>query len=204
MIQSESLYHSSSAQAFWSIETTRSSRQDSREPARDAQWQYKECFMMRFFIVLLLCGLCAMSGCGGKATSSETTEILVGEFGSMTGTTAAFGISARNGIEMAIDEVNGSGGILGKRGRVVTEDDQGKAEEAQTVGTKLVNQNRVVAVLGEVASSRTLAAAPVCQANGIPMITPSSTNPKVTLIGDYIFRVCFIDSFQGLVMAKFA
>src|SRR5207247_11366093 len=66
-----------------------------------------------------------------------------------------------------------------------------------------VNKDRVVAVLGEVASSRSLAAAPVCQQNRIPMITPSSTNPRVTQIGEYIFRVCFIDPFQGLVMAKF-
>ena len=70
--------------------------------------------------------------------------------------------------------------------------------------TKLITSDQVVAILGEVASSRSLAAAPVAQQNGIPMISPSSTNPKVTEVGDYIFRVCFIDPFQGLVMAKFA
>ena len=134
----------------------------------------------------------------------ETGEILIGEFGSLTGTTATFGISTRNGVDLAIDEVNNAGGILGKKVRVIVEDDQGKPEEAQTVVTKLINRDRVVAVLGEVASSRSLAAAPVCQSNRIPMITPSSTNPKVTEIGDYIFRVCFIDPFQGFVMAKFA
>ncbi|MGH9857877.1 MAG: ABC transporter substrate-binding protein, partial [Acidobacteriota bacterium] len=128
----------------------------------------------------------------------------IGEYGSLTGTTATFGISTRNGIDLAIDEVNKAGGILGKKVRVIVEDDQGKPEEAQTVVTKLINKDRVVAVLGEVASSRSLAAAPVCQNNRIPMITPSSTNPKVTQIGDYIFRVCFIDPFQGFVMAKFA
>jgi branched-chain amino acid transport system substrate-binding protein len=84
------------------------------------------------------------------------------------------------------------------------EDDQGKPEEAQTVVTKLITSDKVVAIIGEVASSRTLAAAPVAQQNRIPMITPSSTNPKVTQVGDYIFRTCFIDPFQGLVMAKFA
>jgi len=86
----------------------------------------------------------------------------------------------------------------------VVEDDQGKPEEAQTVVTKLITSDKVVAIIGEVASSRTLAAAPVAQQNKIPMITPSSTNPKVTQVGDYIFRTCFIDPFQGLVMAKFA
>jgi len=87
---------------------------------------------------------------------------------------------------------------------VITLDDQGKAEEAAQVVTRLITQNKVVALLGEVASSRSLAAAPIAQQNQIPMITPSSTNPKVTEIGDYIFRVCFIDPFQGTVMAKFA
>lgn len=136
--------------------------------------------------------------------AQEPSEIVIGQYGSLTGTTATFGISTRNGVQMATDEVNKSGGLLGKQVRMVVEDDQGKPEEAQTVVTKLVNKDRVIAVLGEVASSRSLAAAPVCQQNRVPMITPSSTNPKVTQIGDFIFRVCFIDPFQGFVMAKFA
>jgi len=144
-------------------------------------------------------GLASCSGGGG-----ESDEILIGEYGSLTGTTATFGISTRNGIDMAIDEVNAAGGVLGRQVRVIVEDDQGRPEEAQTVVTKLITSDRVVAVLGEVASSRTLAAAPVAQRYGIPMITPSSTNPAVTDVGDFIFRTCFIDPFQGLVMAKFA
>lgn len=142
-----------------------------------------------------------LAACGGGASGDE---IVIGEFGSLTGTTATFGISTRNGIDMAIDEVNARGGVLGKQVRVIVEDDQGRPEEAQTVVTKLVTSDRVVAVLGEVASSRTLAAAPVAQQYGVPLITPSSTNPAVTQVGDYVFRVCFIDPFQGLVMAKFA
>jgi branched-chain amino acid transport system substrate-binding protein len=105
---------------------------------------------------------------------------------------------------MAVEALNKSGGLLGKQVRVIVEDDQGKPEEAQTVVTKLITKNHVIAVIGEVASSRSLAAAPVAQENGIPMISPSSTNPAVTQKGDYIFRVCFIDPFQGFVMAKFA
>lgn len=138
------------------------------------------------------------------ARSDSGSEIVIGEFGSLTGTTATFGISTKNGIDMAIDAINKSGGLLGKQVRVMVEDDQGKPEEAQTVVTKLITKDQVIAVLGEVASSRTMAAAPVAQQNGIPLISPSSTNPKVTQTGDYIFRVCFIDPFQGLVMAKFA
>ena len=154
---------------------------------------------------LVLCLLCAISlvSCTG-ARSDSGSEIVIGEFGSLTGTTATFGISTKNGIDMAIDAINKSGGLLGKQVRVMVEDDQGKPEEAQTVVTKLITKDQVIAVLGEVASSRTMAAAPVAQQNGIPLISPSSTNPKVTQTGDYIFRVCFIDPFQGLVMAKFA
>jgi branched-chain amino acid transport system substrate-binding protein len=134
----------------------------------------------------------------------DKNEILVGEFGSFTGTTATFGQSTHNGIMLAFDEVNAAGGIGGKKIRVISEDDQSKPEEAATAVTKLIHQNRVSAVLGEVASSRSLAAAPIAQAQKVPMISPSSTNPKVTQVGDYIFRVCFIDPFQGSVMAKFA
>ncbi len=160
---------------------------------------------MRHFQWVLALGLCAASvlvGCQGGQGGSDD-EIVIGEFGSLTGTQATFGISTRNGIDLAIEQVNAAGGVLGKRVRVIVEDDQGLPSEAQTAVTKLITRDRVVAVLGEVASSNTLAAAPVAQANRIPLITPSSTNPRVTDIGDYIFRVCFIDPFQGLVMAKF-
>jgi branched-chain amino acid transport system substrate-binding protein len=130
--------------------------------------------------------------------------IVLGEFGSLTGVTATFGKSTQRGIEMALDEINKVGGIEGKPIRIIVEDDQSKPEEAATAVKKLVNQDKVLLVLGEVASSRSLAGAPICQEAGVPMITPSSTNPKVTQVGDFIFRVCFIDPFQGEVMAKFA
>jgi branched-chain amino acid transport system substrate-binding protein len=152
---------------------------------------------------LSLVSALGLASCGG-GEGGESDEIVIGEYGSLTGTAATFGISTKNGIDMAIEETNAAGGVLGRQVRVVVEDDQGLPQEAQTVVTKLITSDRVVALLGEVASSRTLAAAPVAQQNRIPMITPSSTNPQVTQIGDYIFRVCFIDPFQGYAMAKFA
>ena len=100
---------------------------------------------------------------------------------------------------LAIEEINAAGGVLGKQIELVYEDDQSKPGEAATVVKKLITRDQVVALLGEVASSRSLAAAPICQQNQVPMISPSSTNPKVTEVGDYIFRVCFIDPFQGTV-----
>ncbi len=139
-----------------------------------------------------------------QCTKKNTNEILVGEYGSLTGSEATFGISTNKGVRLAIDEINATGGLLGKQVKLITLDDQGKAEEAAQAVTRLITQDKVVAVLGEVASTRSLAAAPIAQQYKVPMISPSSTNPKVTEIGDQIFRVCFIDPFQGTVMAKFA
>ncbi len=153
----------------------------------------------------LLAGLACQKG-------GSSGEIPVGEYSSLTGTTATFGQSTHNAITMAFDEVNKAGGVLGKQVRDYVEDDQSKPEEAAIAATKLINQQHVVALLGEVASSRSLAAGPIAQSAGIPMISPSSTNPRVTKVGTcadkpaqcFVFRVCFIDPFQGKVMAKFA
>lgn len=138
-----------------------------------------------------------------SCTAKEDT-IRVGVFNSLTGGTATFGISSTQGIQMAADEWNARGGLLGKKIELIVEDDQSKPDEAALAVTKLINQNRVVGILGEVASSRTLAGAPIAQKAGIPLITPASTNPKVTQVGDFIFRVCYVDSFQGVVCARFA
>jgi branched-chain amino acid transport system substrate-binding protein len=140
---------------------------------------------------------------GTTATGTEGGEIVIGEYGSMTGGQATFGVSTHNGIMLAVDEINAAGGVNGRKIRVLSEDDQSKAEEAANAVTKLISQNNVVAVLGEVASSNSLAAAPICQSNKVPMITPSSTNPRVTEVGDYIFRMCFIDPYQGEAMANY-
>jgi len=132
-------------------------------------------------------------------------ELVIGEFGSLTTNDATFGISTQRGVEVALDELTAKkeGKIGGLKVRMVVEDDRGVADEAATVVQKLINQDRVIAVIGEVASSRSLAGGPICQQAGVPMISPSSTNPEVTKKGDFIFRMCFLDDFQGWVMAKF-
>ncbi|MBI4925010.1 MAG: ABC transporter substrate-binding protein, partial [Bdellovibrio sp.] len=135
---------------------------------------------------------------------SDSNEILIGEVGSLTGNEATFGTSTHNGIDLAFREVNKKGGVNGRMLKLLTLDDQGKPEEAALAVKKLITQTKVTAVLGEVASSRSLAMAPIAQRYKVTMLSPSSTNPKVTQLGDYIFRVCFIDPFQGHVMAKFA
>ena len=159
---------------------------------------------MRFRVLAAVClaAIGAVTLSCGKEGSQK--EILVGEYGSLTGGIATFGISTRDGSQLAFDDVNAKGGVLGQKIKLIVEDDQSKPEEAGTVVNKLIHQDHVVAMIGHVASSHSLAAAPICQAEKVPMISPASTNPRVTQVGDYIFRVCFIDTFQGAVMAKFA
>ncbi len=143
------------------------------------------------------------SGSGGVGASGSG-PIVVGEVGSMTGTEATFGTSSDRGIQLHVSEVNAEGGIKGRQVTVIALDDEGKPEEAATAATRLIASEHVTALLGEVASTRSLFMAPKAQAAKVPMVTPSSTNEKVTKVGDYIFRACFIDPFQGYVMAKFA
>jgi len=146
-----------------------------------------------------------LAGCNKPAAPGAGGAVIkVGEFASLTGSEATFGQSSHKGTQLAVDEINATGGgVLGKKIQLLTEDDQSQAGQSATVVRKLISSDGVMAVLGEVASSRSLEAAPICQENKIPMISPSSTNPKVTAVGDYIFRVCFIDPFQGTVMANF-
>lgn len=144
----------------------------------------------------------ASSGTDGKGGGGGT--IPVGEFASLTGKEAAFGQSSHKGTLLAIEEINAAGGVLGKKLELISEDNRTTPGESATIARKLISRDKVVALLGEVASGRSLEAAPICQQNKIPMISPSSTNPKVTETGDYIFRVCFIDPFQGKLLADFA
>jgi branched-chain amino acid transport system substrate-binding protein len=142
------------------------------------------------------------------APAAPSDTILIGHVASLTGEQATFGESTDNAIKLAISEANANGGVKGKKVTLKTYDDQGKPEEAAVAATRLIVQDKVAVLLGEVASSRSLAMAPIADANKVPMISPTSTNPRVTKDGDktrpYVFRVCFIDPFQGTVMAKFA
>jgi branched-chain amino acid transport system substrate-binding protein len=167
--------------------------------------------MRRISAKLLVCVLAATLGCkkqeggsGAAGGGAGSGPIVVGEVGSMTGTEATFGTSSDRGIQLATKEVNTSGGIKGRQVQVIALDDQGKPEEAATAATRLIASEHVLALLGEVASTRSLFMAPKAQQAKVPMVSPSSTNERVTAVGDYIFRACFIDPFQGYVMAKFA
>ena len=131
-------------------------------------------------------------------------SIRIGFFMSMTGRDASFGEASLRGAQMGIDEVNASGGILGQQAELVIADNRSLAGESATAVKRLISRDHVVALVGECSSARTLEAAPVAQAAGIPLVSPAATNPKVTRIGPCIFRVCFIDPFQGRAIAWFA
>ena len=165
-----------------------------------------------------LCGLFSaaafaltFSGCANKTAgtspggdgSSASSPIVIGEFASMTGAQATFGSSTDKGVQLAAAEINKAGGIDGHQVAIHLENDEGQPDAAATAVKKLITEDKAIAILGEVASKNSIAAAPFCNSNKVPMISPSSTNPKVTQTGPYIFRVCFIDPFQGTVAAKF-
>ena len=157
-------------------------------------------------LVLILVPLLPLWSCAGPSQTGPGNNgtIKIGYFGDLSGPTFNFGQSAKNGVLLAAAEINRAGGINGRKLDVVIEDDQGSPERAATVVNKLVHQDNVVALIAGGASGSSLAAGPNAQAAKVPMISPSSTNPAVTQIGDYIFRACFIDAFQGDVMARFA
>jgi branched-chain amino acid transport system substrate-binding protein len=156
-------------------------------------------------LILLAGALLALACRPGREaqTTDATGDIPLGVYGALTGGEAAFGTSTVQGARIAADEINAAGGINGRKIQLIIEDDQGRAEEAATVVTKLITGSNVIALVGENSSNQSLAAAPIAQSNGVPMISPSSTNPAVTEKGEYIFRVCFTDPYQGKALATF-
>ena len=169
----------------------------------------------KFWIVALVIALAfalALTGCGGNNApvpngddnGDAAEEIVIGAVFGLTGDIATFGQSSKEAIEMAVDELNAAGGIDGRPVRVIFEDNKSLATETALAVEKLIERDNVVAIIGAIASTNTLAGAPIAQDAGIPMISGTSTNEAVTQVGDFIFRACFIDPFQGRVAAQFA
>lgn len=154
---------------------------------------------MKKVLALLAVSLFVFS-CTRKANDNE---ILIGSYSSNTGATATFGVFQLHGTEMAIEEINAKGGINGKKIKHINYDNKSDNDETLAVVNRLISQDKVLAILGEATSGRSKIGAQVAQQNKIPMLTSSATNAEVTKIGNYIFRACFIDPFQGTVMAKF-
>ncbi|MFL6256729.1 MAG: ABC transporter substrate-binding protein [Pyrinomonadaceae bacterium] len=161
-----------------------------------------------FKVALVLCALLTAQGCrrqDARVVEAPPPErVRVGAFMSLSGDTAQYGISALNGMRMAVEEANAAGGVKGRRVDLVVRDTRSDAVETAVVVEKLAREEHVQALLGEVVSSRSLAAARVAQREQVPMLTPSATSPEVTTVGDYIFRSCYTDTFQGAALARFA
>lgn len=151
--------------------------------------------------LLLLLALCALA-CERRPESQA--PLVIGFVGSLTGPQATFGTVTRDGALLAIDEFNASGGLKGRRVELRAYDSQGRVEESVSAARRLIGQDKVLLILGEVTSAGTLAIADMAQAAQVPVVTPSATHPEVTEKGDYLFRACFTDTFQARAMARFA
>lgn len=160
----------------------------------------------------LLVAAGVMAGCGsdstgGKEDSGGSKTIKVGADIELSGGVASYGQSVKEGLELALDEIN-KDGIDGKKLELVTVDNKSDAAEATNGAIKLVSQDKVAAIIGASTSTNTLAQVQVAQDNKVPLITPTGTNPAVTVkdgkLNDFVFRTCFIDPFQGTVAANFA
>jgi branched-chain amino acid transport system substrate-binding protein len=161
--------------------------------------------MLKCLKLILICSwIGILVTCTKEKQSYSQNEIRVGQVDAFTGPQASFGLSIKTGIELAFETTNQAGAIFGKKLRLITKNDRGEPAESVAAAKQLINDDQVIAILGASASTRSLQMAAVAQSQQIPMISPSSTNPKVTEVGNYIFRVCFIDTFQGAVMARFA
>ena len=151
--------------------------------------------LRRFLAVSAIClasSCCAIAG------------VRIGAVTCLTGALSTFGVSSIQGAKLAMEDINGSGGLLGEPVELIVEDNGSKAGEAATIARKFISQDKVAAILGDLTSSATMEVAPLAQAAKIPLLTPSATNVAITPIGNYIFRSCFVDPFTGKVMARFA
>jgi branched-chain amino acid transport system substrate-binding protein len=168
---------------------------------------FREGMRLNTFALVLSISLITLLAPGAQTSKTIDTDdgpIKVGVYVDLTGQTSSYGQSTQNGIKLAASEINADGGVINRQIELVIEDDEGEPGKASLVVKKLIKEDKVHALLGEVASTNSLAAAPQAQEARVPMITPSSTHPSVTRVGDYIFRTCFIDPLQGEAMAKFA
>ncbi len=146
-------------------------------------------------ILLLISSACVKSG---------QSTVKVGLIGPLTGDVAVYGVPVSQAAKLAVDQINGKGGINGRQVALITEDSRCDAGAANTAMQKLATQDKVVGIIGGLCSSETLAAAPIAEQTKVPIISPASTSPDITLAGDYVFRVVASDSFQGKIGANLA
>lgn len=155
-------------------------------------------------VLLILCLSISFVFAGGSAENESSDIIKIGAIGPYTGAVAVYGIEARNGIELAVKEINANGGIMGKQVELIAEDDEGSPEKTVNVYKKLTIKDNVDIIVGSLTSGCTAAITTLAQAQKVLLFAPAATTTNITDAGDFIFRACFIDPFQGTVGGKFA
>jgi branched-chain amino acid transport system substrate-binding protein len=156
-------------------------------------------------LALILCAAASLAFAGGGGQSGASSDtVAIGAVFPLSGSVAFYGTESRDGALLAIDQINAAGGLLGKQLTLIPEDDEGNAEKSVNAFTKLSTRDKVSFVLGSSTSGATVAMTSLAQQNKVILISPSATALNVTDAGDYIFRACFIDPFQGVVGADFA
>ena len=155
----------------------------------------------RGFALLLTCALVLVgaAGCGGGGTTggADADVIKIGAMGPLTGDLAIYGTAVDNGIKLAVEEINAAGGILGKQVECTFLDEKGDSTEAVNAYNRLVQNEQVVAIIGDVTSTPSIAVAQASVQDGIPVVTATGTDASITQAGENVFRVCFIDPYQG-------
>lgn len=145
----------------------------------------------------------AVPGTDAAAPGASGDTIKLGVLAPLTGEVSVYGVAAKNGIDLAINEINAAGGVLGKQIELMVEDEKGDVAEAVNGYNKLMSKG-MVALLGDVTTKPTIAVAELAAADGLPMVTATGTGLSITTYGPNVFRTCFTDPFQGKIMAKFA
>ncbi len=153
--------------------------------------------MKKFLSILLSLAMVLIPSLAG---AQEADTIVIGGLAPLTGTAAFYGNGAYNGAMIAVDEINAAGGVLGKQITYVNYDEKGDPTEAINAYNRLIEQDQIIALMGDVTTKPTLAVAELAAQDGIPMITPTGTGAEITAIGDNMFRACFTDPFQGELM----
>ena len=148
----------------------------------------------------VMAALLALTSCGAK----ETNEIKIGGIFPLSGAVAVYGVECKNGIDLAIEEINAASGINGKNVALISEDDEGNPDKTVNAYQKLTSKDGAKIIIGSLTSGCTQAITNRAQAQKVVQIAPAATAPAITDAGDYIFRACFIDPFQGRVGGKFS
>lgn len=166
----------------------------------------KKSFVLKSMLALVFVSVAVLGGCAksDKAGKDAKSTIKIGGIFPLSGAVAVYGTEARNGVQLAVEEINAAGGINGQTVQLIAEDDEGNPEKSVSAYKLLTTRDGAKLFIGSLTSGCTMAITSLAQAQKVVVVAPAATAPAVTDAGNFLFRVCFIDPFQGKVGAKFA